>query len=406
MLAYHSGENQSRPDLKKDRPASQRPHQQQTSQRSQTALPNSRQQRKEGNQQGERTKANRSADPRGTQQDRQNSDQSNRNSKRSNQRRPPQRNSQSDASNQKDYTAKNEAIHSSANSAETQPQAKIDKDKRPQSNAEKVMLETSLTFEEHAKSGNRTRPVQEPREGRDDRRGNRSRRRGGRREASASHNTVSERAQGEKGLGEKHIKGLGEKQKNGPVEKGNFEKEEVKTEVKGEGICDEKLNTTKGENPVKINGQKDNTPEPPSVNEQKTDTDGNPAACLNGEKNHFPEKEERENKDALPQRPNRPPRRRGPQRDRKDGPSSGPAPERHLNGTKSVENGIGEYPSKKGSEAQIKIPKPVENAQNQVESKKENHSDQELEKHLDKTVPPRVNGYIPMKEVNEVSIGR
>jgi len=395
VLVYYSGENQSRPDHKKDRPASQRPPQQQTSQRSQTALPNSRQHRKEGNQQGERTRANRSADPRGTHQDRQNSNQSNRNSKRSNQRKPPQRNSQSETSNQKDYIAKNEAIHSSADSAEAQPHAKLDKDKRPQSNAEKVMSETSVTFEEHAKSGNRTRPVQEPRKVGDDRRGNRNRRRWGRREAFAGHNTVSEKAKGEKGPGEK--------QENGPVEKGNLEKEEVKTEVKGEGICDEKPNTTKGESPVEINGQNDNTPVPPAVNEQKTITDSN---FVNGEKNHFPEKEEGDKKDALPQRPNRPSRRRGPQRDKKDGPSSGPAPEMHLNGTKSVENGIGEYPSKESSEAQIKIPKPVENAQNQMESKKENHSDQELEKHLDKTVPPRVNGYIPMKEVNEVSIGR
>ena len=260
---------------------------------------------------------------------------------------------------------------------------------------------------EHAKSGNRTRPVQEPREGEDGRRGNRNRRRWGKREASAGHNTVSERAQGEKGPEEKHVKGPGEQHENGPVEKGHIEKEEAKTEVKEEGSHDEKQSTTKGgESQAEKKGQKDNTPEPPAVNGQKTDIDSNSAACLNGEKNLVPEKEEEENKDALPQRPNRPPRRRGPQRDRKDGPRSGPGPERHLNGTKAVENGVGECHSKESSKAQIKIPKPVENAQNQMESKKENHSEQELEKHLDKTVPPRVNGYIPMKEINEVSIGR
>ena len=154
------------------------------------------------------------------------------------------------------------------------------------------------------------------------------------------------------------------------------------------------------------NGQKDIASEPPAVNGQKINEDSDSAACLNGEKNQVPEKEEGENKDALPQRPSRPPRRRGPQRDKKDGPRSGPAPERHLNGTKSVENGVEENHSKESTKAEIKISKPVENVQNQMESKKENHSEQELEKHLDKTVPPRVNGYIPMKEINEVSIGR
>lgn len=402
-MVCHSGQNQSKPDHKKDRPNSalQAPHQQQTSRRSQTALPQSRQQRKEGNQQGERTGPNRSAEPRGSQQDRQNSNQSNRNPKRSNQRRPPQRNSQSETSYQRGDKAKNGATHS----AEAHQQAKLDKDKRPKSNSEKVTSEKSVTVEEHAKSGNRTRRLQEPREGGDERRGNRSRRRGSRREASGDHNMVSERAQGEKGSGDKHVKGPGEKQENGP-EKDHLEKEEAKTEVKGEGNHDENQSTNKGDGLMENNGQKDIAPEPPAEDGLKTNIDNNSAACLNGEKNHVPEKEEGENKDALPQRPNRPPRRRGPQRDRKDGPSAGPAPARHPNGTKSVENGIGEYHSKESSDSEIKIPKSVENAQNQMESKKENHSEQELEKHLDKTVPPRVNGYIPMKEINEVSIGR
>ena len=404
MLLYHSGQNQSKPEHKKDRPssASQALHQHQTSGRSQTALPQSRQQRKEGNQQGDKTRRNQSAEPRGSRQDRQYSNQSNRNPKSSNQRKPPQRNSQSETPNPKGDRAKNEATQS----AEAQQLTNLDKDKQPQSNAEKVMPEKSVSVEEHAKLGNRTRRLQEVREGGDERRGNRNRRRGGRREASEGHNIVSEMAQGAKGPGEKHVKGPGEKQENAPVEKDHLEKEEVKTEVKGEGNHDEKQSISKGDGQMETNGQKDIALEPPAVNEQKTNVDSNSAACLNGEKNHVPEKKEEENKDALPQRSNRPPRRRGSQRDRKDGPTSGPAPERHLNGTKVVENGTGEYHSKESSKAQINISKPVENTQNQMESKKENHSEQELEKHLDKTAPPRVNGYIPMKEINEVSIGR
>ena len=404
MLVCHSGQNQSKPDHKKDRPnqASHAPHQQQTSQRPQTALPQSRQQRKEGNQQGERTRSNRSAESRGSGQDRQNSNQSNRNPKRSNQRRPPQRNSQSETSVQKGDEAKTEATAS----AEAHQHAKLATDKQRQSNSEKVASEKSVTVEEHAKSGNRTQRFQEPREGGDERRGNRNRRRGGRREAFEGHNMVSERAQGEKGLGEKHVKGPGEKQDNGPVEKDHLAKEEVKAEAKGEGNHGKKASTDKGDKQIENNGQTDIAPEPPAVNGQKSNIDSNSAACLNGDKNHVPEKEEGENKDALPQRPNRPPRRRGSQRDRKDGPRSVPAPERPLNGTESVENGIEEYHGKESSKAEVKIPKSVEIAENQMESKKENNPEQEHEKHLDKTVPPRVNGYIPMKEINEVSIGR
>ena len=402
MLICLSGQNQSKPDHKKDRPnsVSRAPHHPQTSWRSQTAHPPSQQHRKEGNQQGERRRPNRSAEPRDSRQDRQNSNQSNRNPKRSNQHRPPQRNSQSETSNQKSEGAKNEAIHS----AEAQEHAKLDKDKQPQSSAEKVTSEKSVAVEEQAKSENRARRMQEPREGWDERRGNRNRRRGGRREAPEGHDMLSERTQGEKGPGEKHVKGPGEKQENGPVEKDHLKKE-VKTEVKGEGNHDDKQSTNIGSLMGK-NGQKDIAPEPPAVNGQKTNKDSNSAACLNGERNQCPEKEEGEKQDALPQRASRPPRRRGPQRDRKDGPRPEPAPERHLNGTKSVENGIEEYHSKESSKAEIKISKPVENVQNQLESKKENHSEQELEKHFDKTVPPRVNGYIPMKEINEVSIGR
>lgn len=401
MLFYHSGQNQSKSDHKKDRPnsASQAPHQQQTSRRPQTALPQSRQQRKEGNQ-GEGRRLNRSAEPRAARQDRQNSNQSYRNAKRSNQRRPPPRNAESEISNEKSDAPNNKATQSCVNSAEAQQHAELDKDKQPQSNAETLAASTSeksVTVEEPAKSGNRTRRLQEPREGGDERRGNRNRRRGGRREASQGHNTVSERG---------HYKGPGEKHENGPVKKDLLEKEEVKTEIKEESSHDGKQSTNEGDGLVEKNGDKDITPGHPAMNGQKNDIGSNSADCLNGEKNHVPEKEEGGNKDALPQRPNRPSRRRGPQRDRKDGPRSGPAPERHLNGTKPVENGIGECHSKEEKKAQNKMPKSVENAQNQMEPKKENHSEQELEKHLDKTVPARVNGYIPMKEINEVSIGR
>ena len=153
MLVCLSGQNQVKPDHKKNRPnsASQAPHQRQASGRSQTAHPPSPQHKKEGNQQGERRRPYRSAEPRDSRQDRQNNNQSNRNPKRSNQRRPPQRNSQSETSNQKGEGAKDEAIHST----EAQEHAKLDNDKRPESSAEKVTSEKSVTVEEQAKSENR-----------------------------------------------------------------------------------------------------------------------------------------------------------------------------------------------------------------------------------------------------------
>lgn len=282
---------------------------------------------------------------------------------------------------------------SSLNSGEAQQESKPDKDKQSQSNPEKVMSQQSQTVKEHAQSGNRNRSLQEQREGGDERPRNRNRRRGGRRGGPEGHNTASDRD---------HFKGPGEKSENGPIKKAPLEKEEVKKAVHEEEGHDIKKNSNKENGPVGSTS----TQEDPAMNGHKTDISSNSADCLNGANAHVPEKEEGVNKEALPQRPDRPSRRRGAQRDRKDGPRSGPAPDRHLNGTKPVENGTGECQIKEESTAQSKMQKSAENAQDQKETKKENHAGQELESNLDKTVLPRVNGYIPMKEIHEVSIGR
>ncbi|XP_078345604.1 uncharacterized protein LOC144631098 [Oculina patagonica] len=393
------GQKQSKPDHKNVRPnsASQAPRQQQTSRRPQTALPQSQQQRRDrkesGNQQRERTRPNRPAEPRASQQDQQNSNQSSRNSRRSNQRRPPQRNPKSEISNEKNEVPNSEASHSPLNSGDAQQESKPDKDKQSQSNPEKVMPQQSQTVKEHAQSGNRNRSLQEQREGGDERPRNRNRRRGGRRGGPEGHNTASDRA---------HFKGPGEESENGPSNKAPLEKEEVKTAVCEEKKHDIKKNSNKENGPVGSTS----TLEDPAVNGHKTDISSNSADCLNGENAHVLEKKEGVNKEALPQRPDRPSRRRGAQRDRKDEPRSGPAPDKHLNGTKPVENGTEECDSKEESTAESKMQKSTENAENQKETEKENYAAQELESNLDKTVPPRVNGYIPIKEIQEVSIGR
>lgn len=398
MLVF-IGQKQPKPDHKNVRPnsASQAPRQQQTSQRPQTALPQGQQQRKDRkdrNQQREKARPNQSAEPRVAHEDQQNSNQSFRNPRRSNQRRQPQRNSKSETSNEKNEVPNNEAACSSLNSGEAQHQAKPEKDKQSQNNSEKVMSQQSQTVKEHAQSGNRNRSLQEQREGGDDRPRNRNRRRWGRKGAPEGHSGASNRD---------HFKGgAGENNENGPNKRGPLEKEEVKTAVSEEGGHEIEKNSNKENGPVGSTIKQ----EDPAMNGHKTDVSSNSVDCLNGENAHVPEKEGGVDKEALPQRPDRPSRRRGTQRDRKDGPRPGPAPERHLNGTKPVENGTGDYHSKEESTSQSKMQTSAEGAQNPRETKIEDHAKQELDSKLDKTLPPRVNGYIPMKEIHEVSIGR
>lgn len=396
-MVFQSGQKQSKPDHKKDtRPnsASQAPRQQQTSRRPQTAPPQNQQQSKDRKQQGEKTRQNRSAEPRvAPQQDKQNSNQSYRNSRRSNQRRPPQRNAKSDISNEKNESSKNEATHSSPNSEEAQEQVKVDKEKQSQDNPEKVMSQQPKTVKENTQSGNRNRQPREQREGGDERPRNRNRRRGGRRGAYEGHNAANEKDR---------LNVPGEKSENGSLKNGPAEKGPLKEETGHD------INT--GKDPVEKTAERNNgataPQEGPVVNGKENDVGSSPAECQNGANAHVPVNDGGVKKEALPRRPDRPSRRRGAQREKKDGPSSGPAPNRHLNGTKPVENGTEECHSKEESKAQSNAQTSTESTQDETESKREKNTTQELEKDLDKAIPPRVNGYIPVKEIKEVSIDR
>lgn len=205
--------------------------------------------------------------------------------------------------------------------------------------------------------------------------------------------------------------GPGEKLENGsikndPVDKGSPDKEDTKTAVNENRDHDSKKSTNQENGSIeKTDEVKKETslPEGPVVNGAETHADSSSNHCLNGEPAHVPDKEEEKNKEALPQRRERPSRRRGTQRDKKDGPSS----EQQLNGTKSAENGTGEGHGKEEGMADNEIQKPTENVQKEKkEIKSENQSTQELQKDIGKSGAPRANGYIPLKEVNEVNIGR
>lgn len=243
-------------------------------------------------------------------------------------------------------------------------------------------------------SGNRNSRPRNQRMRRED--GPRSRdRRRGRREGAEGHKR--------NGPGEKLENGP---IKNDPVDKGSPDKEDTKTAVNENRDHDSKKSTNQENGSIeKTDEVKKETslPEGPVVNGAETHADSSSNHCLNGEPAHVPDKEEEKNKEALPQRRERPSRRRGTQRDKKDGPSS----EKQLNGTKSAENGTGEGHGKEEGMADNEIQKPTENVQKEKkEIKSENQSTQELQKDIGKSGAPRANGYIPLKEVNEVNIGR
>lgn len=135
----------------------------------------------------------------------------------------------------------------------------------------------------------------------------------------------------------------------------------------------------------------------------ETLTDSSNSHSSNGEHAHVLEKEGVKKEEALPQRRERPSRRRGTQRNKKDGPVS----EKQLNGAKSAENGTGEDHGKEEGVADNEIQEQTENVQKEKqEIKSENQSTQELQNDIGKPGAARANGYIPLKEVNEVNIDR
>ena len=181
----------------------------------------------------------------------------------------------------------------------------------------------------------------------------------------------------------------------GPVEKSPLANEEKKATVKEEGEHDFKMNTVsdnKDTTPVAKDVEKHNgvskSQDAVVVNGKETDTGNNSSEGLNGEKSN---QRESSTKEALPQRQERGSRRRGGHRDRRYGPSSRPTPNRDLNGGKPVENGVGHSHTEEESGVQMS---------------EDGSQNKEHDKGLDKVDVPIVNGYIPVKELNEGSIGR
>ena len=419
MFVSFQGQKQSKTDNKKDRPnsTSQVPSQQQaSSQRPQTSLPHN-QQRKDHNTQQERQRQIKSAEPRGSQQDK-SGNQSYRNSRRANQRRPqPPRNTRPESSTEKKEALKEDAAHSSQTPAKTQQQPKPEKEKQPISEVEKVNPHQSEDNTEHARQGNRNSQAREQRDGGDERPRNRNRRRGRRGPTEGQNEGHHFENKGEKRENGPHQRGPSQK---GPVEKSMSDKglaensslasEENKATVKEEGDHDIKRNTiseSKNNGPVvnheeKSNGGAKSQGDTVLNGKKETDTGSNLTVCLNGEKTH--KEEEEVIKKALPQRQDRASRRKGAQRDRRNGPSSRPAPNKELNGAKPVENGVGHHHTDEESPAQNSENKNVPVLEK--ETMLEGYSPQEQEKDFDKGLIPNVNGYIPVKEFNEVNIGR
>ena len=317
-----------------------------------------------------------------------------------------------ETSNEKKEKPKEEAAHSAKTSETSEQQPKPGKEKQSQSEVEKVNPQQSefSKKDQRAQSGNRNRQAREQRNFGDERPGNRNRRRGDRRGAPYGQN--------ERG----HSKDMAQKRDNGPQEKGPSERgpveksplanEEKKAAVKEEGEHDVKMDTvsnTKDATPVAKDVEKHNgvskSQDVVVVNGKETDVGNNSSEGLNGEKSN---ERESSTKEALPQRQERGSRRRGGQRDRGDGPSSRPTPNRDLNRGKPVENGVGHSHTEKESGVQMS----QEGSQSKKLPATENEtkigscSAQEHDKGLDKAHLPIVNGYIPVKELNEGSIGR
>lgn len=382
------GQKHGTPDQKNNRSnsASHITGKQQTSQ--------NQQRRKDQNHQPERTRQNQSAVARGSERDRQYNNQYNRNSRRSYQRSARQRSPRFEIPNDKTEGSKNKDTPAAQNTDLDQQKVEADESLKSSESSDKAVTPRPESVKGDVQSGNRNSRPRNQRMRRED--GPRSRdRRRGRREGAEGHKR--------NGPGEKLENGP---IKNDPVDKGSPDKEDTKTAVNENRDHDSKKSTNQENGSIeKTDEVKKETslPEGPVVNGAETHADSSSNHCLNGEPAHVPDKEEEKNKEALPQRRERPSRRRGTQRDKKDGPSS----EKQLNGTKSAENGTGEGHGKEEGMADNEIQKPTENVQKEKkEIKSENQSTQELQKDIGKSGAPRANGYIPLKEVNEVNIGR
>lgn len=383
------GQKQETLDQKNDKSnsASHTTDKQQTSQ--------NQQRRRDQNRQPERTKQNRSAETRGAVQDRQYNNQSNRNSRGPYQRSARQRNPRSEIPNEKMERPKNIDTPVAQKTDLAQQKVEADESLKSSGSSNKVVSPQPESVKGDVHSGNRnSQPRNNQRTGRGDGPRGRDRRRGGR----------GGGAEGPKrnGPGEKLENGP---LKNDPVDKGSFHKEVMKT-VSEKEDCDLKKSTNKESGTTEETEEVKNgasLPNGPVLNGMETLTDSSNSHSSNGEHAHVLEKEGVKKEEALPQRRERPSRRRGTQRNKKDGPVS----EKQLNGAKSAENGTGEDHGKEEGVADNEIQEQTENVQKEKqEIKSENQSTQELQKDIGKPGAARANGYIPLKEVNEVNIDR
>ena len=395
MLVSYSGQK-PRSDNRKGRPNSApqaSPQNQAPSPRPHTTHPPSQQPRKSQNPQHRESRA---SEARGPQQDGKDRNQSNRNPRRGNQRRQPHsRDTRPGSSNERKEPPK-EAERSSQISEET---TQLEKEKHSQSGNEELQSQKSdSTNKEHAQA----HQAREQRDHGEDRPRNRNRRRGGRRGAEGGQN--------ERGPS----RGVTDKGKNGPPEKdlsekGPSEKQNLSTEGKeaeGTEVGSDSPAAKNTESSSGVSKLQDFS----VVNGKETDTGGtNSPECTNGEKAH---EGDTSVKEALPQRPDRGSRRRGAQRDRKDGPHPRQTQNKNLNGTKPVENGMDHSSVVEDSNIQNGSEGPKESPQNEKlpvagkEAKINGQTLQDHDKDFDKSYVPKVNGYIPVKEVNEVSIDR
>lgn len=385
-------QKQSRPDNRRNRPssASQRPsHQQARSRRPQTAVTQG-QQRTEQNAHHDRHTKMQSAEPKGPRRER-NDRQFGGNSRRGNQH--PSRNNGSNTSDEKKGTLKAESVLSSQRSLEVeQQQVAFDGKKSKSDDNDKAQSrQPELNARDFVQSGSKSQQPKGQRES-----GNRNRRE----ERKADYEVHSERVPS-KVLGEKSIS------QEIPVEKGPQGIEENTVSLEPKLNSDANGNTkgeTKGNTSVERSIEKHET----VMNGVKTST-GNSATELNVEKAHGGNNVI--NAEALPQRQDRGSRRRGPQKDRKGGPGSRPTPNRNLNGTKPIENGVSYTGKEENGVEDSGLGKAVDDLPHKKspstgrESKKSSpvHEDDE---ELDKANLPGLNGQVHVKELIEHSIGR
>ena len=409
MLVSYSGQK-PRSDNRKGRPNSAphtSPQNQAPSPRPHTTHPPSQQPRKSQNPQHKEYRASEARGPqqdgkdrnqsnRNPRKDGKDSNQSNRNPRRGNQRRQPHsRDTRPGSSNERKETHK-EAERSSQISEET---TQLEKEKHSQSGNEEVQSQKSdSTDKEHAQA----HQAREQRDHGEDRPRNRNRRRGGRRGAEGGQN--------ERGPS----RGVTDKGKNGPLEKDLSEKgpkEKLNLAIEGKEAEGTEVGS---DSPAAKNSESSSgvskLQDFSVVNGKETDTGRtNSSERINGEKAH---EGDTSVKEALPQRPDRGSRRRGAQRDRKDGPHPRQTQNKSFNGTKPVENGMDHSSVVEDSNIQNGSEEPKESPQSEKlpvtgkETKINGQTLQDHDKDFDKSYVPKVNGYIPVKEVNEVSIDR